>query len=63
MNPGFNMPIVMPAPGRPLPSSNAEAAVQVVTLHGSVSDGGLSEVEILASTDASLNQAALDRAK
>ena len=35
---------------------------QVVTLHGSVSDGGLSEVEILASTDASLNQAALDRA-
>src|SRR4051794_3596974 len=63
MNPGFNMPIVTPAPGRPLPTSNAEAAVQVVTLHGNVSgDGRLSEVEILASTDASLNQAALDRA-
>jgi hypothetical protein len=63
MNPGFNMPIVMPAPGRPLPNSNADAAVQVVTLHGNVSgDGRLSEVEILASTDATLNQAALDRA-
>jgi hypothetical protein len=63
MNPGFNMPIVMPAPGRPLPASNADAAVQAVTLHGNVSgDGRLSEVEILASTDASLNQAALDRA-
>jgi hypothetical protein len=34
-----------------------------VTLHGNVAgSGGLSEVEILASTDASLNQAAIDRA-
>jgi hypothetical protein len=58
------MPIVMPVPGRPFPNSNANAAMQVVTLHGNVSgDGGLSEVEILASTDTSLNQTALDRAK
>ena len=63
MNPGFNQPIVMPVPGRPYPDSNANAAMQVVTLHGNVSgDGHLSEVEILASSDASLNQAALDRA-
>jgi hypothetical protein len=63
MNPGFNMPIVTPAPGRQLPTSNADAAIQVVTLHGNVSgDGRLSEVEILASTDPSLNQAALERA-
>ncbi len=63
MNPGFNLPIVMPAPGRPLPTSNADAAVQVVTLHGNVSgEGRLSEVEILASTDTSLNQTAVDRA-
>ena len=64
MNPGFNMPMVMPAPGRPLPASNANAAMQVVTLHGNVAgDGQLSELEILASSDASLNQAALERAK
>jgi hypothetical protein len=63
MNPGFNMPIVMPAPGRPFPDSNENAAMQVVTLHGNVSgEGRLSEVEILASSDASLNQAALDNA-
>jgi hypothetical protein len=63
MNPGINMPMVMPAPGRPFPDSNANAAIQVVTLHGNVSgDGRFSEVEILASSDASLNQAALDRA-
>ncbi len=37
--------------------------MQVVTLHGNVSGSGhMSEVEILASSDASLNQAALDRA-
>ncbi|HMC61505.1 MAG TPA: hypothetical protein VKJ01_20105 [Candidatus Solibacter sp.] len=63
MNPGFNLPMVMPVPGRPFPDSNAHAAIQVVTLHGNVSgDGRLSEVEILASSDATLNQAALDRA-
>ena len=63
MNPGFNIPVVTPAPGRSLPDSNATAVIQVVTLHGNVAgNGGLSEVEILASTDASLNQAAVDRA-
>ena len=63
MNPGFNMPIVMPLPGRPFPDSNENAAMQVVTLHGNVSgEGRLSEVEILASSDASLNQAALENA-
>jgi hypothetical protein len=63
MNPGANLPMVLPAPGRPFPDSNANAAMQVVTLHGNVSgDGRFSEVEILASSDASLNQAALDRA-
>lgn len=63
MNPGFNLPIVMPVPGQPFPDSNANAAIQVVTLHGNVSgDGRLSEVEILASSDATMNQAALDRA-
>ncbi|HXB69938.1 MAG TPA: hypothetical protein VNY05_16920 [Candidatus Acidoferrales bacterium] len=63
MNPGFNRPVVMPVPGRPFPDSNANAAIQVVTLHGNVSgDGRLSEVEILASSDTTLNQAALDRA-
>jgi hypothetical protein len=44
-------------------ASNTNAAIQVVVLHGSVSpDGRLSETEILASTDTSLNQTALDRA-
>ncbi len=63
MNPGFNMPIVMPVPGAAFPDSNANAAMQVVTLHGNVSGAGhMSEVEILASSDARLNQAALDRA-
>ena len=37
--------------------------MQVVTLHGNVSgEGRLSEVEILASSDASLNQVALENA-
>jgi hypothetical protein len=64
MNPGFNRPIVMSVPGKRFPDSNADAAIQVVTLHGNVSgDGHLSEVEILASSDATLNEAALDRAK
>jgi hypothetical protein len=63
MNPGFNMPIVMPVPGRPFPDSNENAAMQVVTLHGNVSgEGRLSEVEILASSDAGLNQVALENA-
>jgi hypothetical protein len=63
MNPGFNIPIVMPAPGRPFPDSSDNALIQVVTLHGNFSgEGRLSEVEVLASTDPALNQAALDRA-
>jgi len=38
--------------------------MQVVTLHGNYTQsGGVSEVEILASTDADLNQAAIERAK
>ena len=44
-------------------SNGAKAAIQVVVLHGSVSpDGKLSHTEVLASTDASLNQAALNQA-
>jgi hypothetical protein len=63
MNPGSNMPLMMPVPGRPFPTSNANAVLQVVVLHGNVAgDGRLSEVEVLASSDPSLNQAALDRA-
>lgn len=63
MNPGSNLPIMIGAPGRPFPTSNANAVIQVVVLHGNVAgDGRLSEVEILASSDATLNQAALDRA-
>jgi hypothetical protein len=63
MNPGFNLPIVMPAPGQRFPSSNANAAMQVVTLHANISgDGRLSEAEILATSDPGLNQAAIDNA-
>ena len=40
----------------------AKAVVQVVTLHGNAGpDGKLTEVGILASSDPSMNQAALDR--
>jgi hypothetical protein len=63
MNPGVNIPMVMPAPGQPFPQSTANAAIQVVTLHGNYSDSGLGEVEVLASTDPSFNQAATDFAK
>jgi hypothetical protein len=64
MNPGMNMPIVMPVPGHPLPVTNSDAAIQVIALHGNVSgDGQLREVEVLASTDSTLNQTALDAAK
>ena len=63
MNPGFNMAIPMPAPGQRFPSSNATAAMQAVTLHGNVAqDGTLSEVEILASSDPNLDQAAVNQA-
>ncbi len=48
---------------RPITQSSAEARIQVVVLHGSLSaDRRLSEVEILASTDASLNERAIDHA-
>lgn len=45
-------------------SSDASAAGQVVVLHGMVSpDGHLSEVEVLASTNPSLEDAAIDHAQ
>jgi hypothetical protein len=45
-------------------SSSTNPVIQVVILHGNVAqDGQLSEVEVLSSTDAALNQNALDRAK
>ncbi len=56
--------IVFPAivPGRPYPTSNADAVVQMVELHANLSlEGRFGETEILTSTDASLNQAALDQ--
>lgn len=63
MNPGANFPIMLPAPGQSFANTNATPAIQVVSLHGDITgDGRLSEVEILASTDPSLNQAALERA-
>jgi hypothetical protein len=63
MNPGMNFAIPAFAQGQRLPASNANAAMQMVTLHGNLAgDGQLSEVEILASSDPSLNQAALSQA-
>jgi hypothetical protein len=63
MNPGLNMAIPAAAPGQGFPASNATAAMQVVTLHGNLAgDGALSEVEILASSDPGLNQAAVTQA-
>lgn len=63
MNSGSNIRTTMPAPGRRFPASNGSAEVQVVVLHGNVAgDGRLSEVEILASSQATLNQAAIERA-
>jgi hypothetical protein len=50
----------MPFVGRP---TSGNPVVQVVVLHGNLSpDNRLSETEILASSDSSLNQSALDRA-
>jgi len=61
MNPGMNLAIPAFVPGQRPPASNA--AMQLVTLHGNLAgDGQLSEVEILASSDPSLNQAALSQA-
>ncbi len=64
MNPGINIPIMLPVPGQSFPPPNASAAMQVVTLDGNVNgEGVLSEIEILASSDPNLNQAALEQAK
>jgi hypothetical protein len=50
----------MPPVGRP---AAGNPAIQVVVLHGNLSpDRSLGETEILASSDSTLNQAALDRA-
>lgn len=63
MNPPARLRSLVSAPGQPLPASNSGAAVQVVVLHGSISpDGHLVESEVVATSDAALNQAALDRA-
>jgi len=63
MNPGMNMAIPAFLPGQRVPSSNSNAAMQVVTLHGNVAgNGSLTEAEILASSDSTLNQAALSQA-
>jgi hypothetical protein len=63
MNPAIRVRSLTPlVPPRSLSSGNA--AIQVVVLHGNLSaEGQLSETEILASTDPSLNESALDRAK
>jgi len=61
MTPAFNLRTRVPVDAKTLRSANL--AAQVVVLHGSLSpDGHLSETELLASTDASLNQKALDQA-
>jgi hypothetical protein len=63
MNPGMNFAMPVFAPGQHFPTSNAAAAMQTVTVHGNIAgDGALSEVEILASSDPGLNQAAVNQA-
>jgi hypothetical protein len=55
--------MVMPVPKPPFPDSTANAAMQVVTLHGNLSeDGRLSEVAILASSDTGMNEDAIEQA-
>jgi hypothetical protein len=57
------MTALMPVPGRPFPTSNATAAMDVVTLHGNAApNGALSEIEILASSNPGLNQIAVAQA-
>ncbi|HKD08459.1 MAG TPA: hypothetical protein VKB79_21340 [Bryobacteraceae bacterium] len=64
MNPGTNFPLVVTAPGQSFAGAGGRPSIQVVCLHGDVAgDGRLSEAEILASTDSSLNQAAMERAE
>lgn len=63
MNPGMNMAMIAPTPGQRFPASNSAASMQAVTLHGNLAgDGTLNEVEVLASSDPSLNQAAVTQA-
>jgi hypothetical protein len=62
MTPAMNLRTMAPFDFNALRSAK-NLAVQVVVLHGDLSpDGHLSETELLASTDASLNQKALDQA-
>ena len=62
MTPAMNLRTMAPPDFRSLKSAT-NLAVQVVVLHGGLSpDGHLSETELLASSDASLNQKALDQA-
>jgi hypothetical protein len=62
--PRAGMRIPTSVSGQPFPRTNEEAVVHMVTVHGNVSkEGGLTEAEVLASTDASLNGIALQQAK
>jgi hypothetical protein len=62
MTPAFNLRTMAPLDFNSLRAAK-NLAVQVVVLHGSLSpDGHLSETELLASSDASFNQKALDQA-
>jgi len=63
MTPAINLRTMAPLDPKIFRSAAANLAVQVVVLHGNMSpDGHLSETELLATTDASLNQKALDQA-
>jgi hypothetical protein len=63
MNPGANIPFMVPVPGKGFTGVDANTAIQVIALHGNLAgDGNLSEVEILAGTDPTLNQQAVNQA-
>jgi len=63
MTPAFNLRTMAPLDPKIFRSTAANLAVQVVVLHGALSpDGHLGETELLASSDASFNQKALDQA-
>jgi hypothetical protein len=63
MTPAFNLRTMAPPDPKIFRSAPANLAVQVVVLHGSLSpDGHLGETELLASSDPSFNQKALDQA-
>jgi hypothetical protein len=64
MNPPMNFRSRIGAGGRWFTPASNPTSLQMVVLHGNVAaDGHLSEVEILASSDVSLNQNVLGRAK